>query len=143
MLKVILAVDHGGWELREGIKGFLAGRGIETEDVGAQVYDELDDFPPFVDSLTKAVKKQDAIGILVCGSGIGVCMAANRVKGIRAALCHSVEYAEMSRLHNDANVLCLGGRYLEKEEVFAIIDKFLQTKFLGGKYQRRLELIDN
>jgi ribose 5-phosphate isomerase B len=82
------------------------------------------------------------IGIFVCGSGVGISMAANRYKGIRAALCHCVEYAKMARLHNNANVLCLGGRFLTLEEAKAMIETFLNTEFLGGKYQVRMAMMD-
>ena len=135
---IVLAADHGGYELAQHIKKKYA-----VSDVGAQILDDLDDFPPFVDNAIAEIKKtKDAVGIIICGSGIGVSIAANRHKGIRAALCHSVEYARAAREHNDANVLCLGGRFLKPKEAEKIIDTFLHTEFIGGKYKKRMDMID-
>ena len=134
---IVLAYDHGGFELAQEIKKLFA-----CKDLGAQRFDAEDDFPPIVERAVKEVIKSKGIGIIICGSGIGVCIAANRHKGIRAALCHSAEYAKMARLHNDANVLCLGGRYVSVKEAQEIITTFLNTQFLGGKYQKRMAQID-
>ena len=139
MKKIIIAADHGGFETKEMLKEYLT---QDIVDVGYYEFDPLSNFPPLVLDLVEEVKKNKCFGIIICGSGIGVSIAANRHKGIRAALCHSVEYAKMARQHNDANVLCLGGRYLGDIETKKIVDAFLNTDFLDGKYRVRMELID-
>jgi len=143
-MKIVLAADHGGFELKEEIKGFLGAgtQGKDIIDVGAYKLDPSDDFPEIINSGVSAVLKNKAVGIFVCGTGIGVSMAANRNKGIRAALCSSMDYAVLARQHNDANVLCLGGRFIDFSEAKKIIDAFLNTSFLGGKYQRRQDKLD-
>lgn len=143
-MKIVLAADHGGFELKEKIKDWLIGEGVnDVVDVGANVFNAEDDFPPIANRGVKMVLGGRAVGIFVCGSGTGVCMAANRHKGVRAALCHSVEYAKLARSHNDANVLCLGGRFVDFETAQDIIEAFLYTEFLGGKYQKRMKEIDS
>ena len=139
---IILAADHGGFELNQKIKQMFSEKGIDYADVGAHRFDALDNFPSYVARGVKAVLDNRSVGIFICGSGIGISMAANRRRGIRAALCHSVEYAKLAREHNNANVLCLGGRFLEFEEAEKIIDAFLNTEFLGGKYTARMAMLE-
>lgn len=141
-MRIVLACDHGGFELKEQIKKWLCDRGEQIVDVGLREFDETSDFPIFAKLGVGEILAHGGIGIFICGTGIGISIAANRYRGIRAALCHSVEYAKMSRLHNDANVLCLGGRYLNFEQAKEIIETFLKTEFLGGKYQKRIDLLD-
>jgi len=142
-MKIIIAADHGGFEFKEKVKQYLKEQRQEIIDVGALEYKGLDGFTEYSGEAIKRIRETpDSIGIFICGSGVLASMAANRFKGIRAALCHRIEYAVQSREHNDANVLCLGGRYLELSEAKEIIDAFLTTKFLGGKYKDRIDVLD-
>jgi ribose 5-phosphate isomerase B len=137
---IVLASDHGGFPLKEQVKEYLKTKGLDVIDVGTDSTDSCD-FPVFVKkAVNQITSNQNARGILVCGSGLGVSIAANRNPEIRAALCHRPEYAELSRQHNNANVLCLGGRFLTFDEAIKIIDIFLSTEFLGGKYHTRNQM---
>jgi len=141
---IILGADHGGFELKEIIKEYLKGKNIEFFDIGSYEIDNLDNFPEIAIPLAKRVASGEyEKGILVCGSGVGVCMAANRIKGVRAVNAYSNEVAKLSRQHNNANVLCLGGRLISVEDAKNIIDTWLETEFLDGKYNLRNEMIDN
>ena len=138
---IYLGSDHGGFNLKTYIKSYFEDNDIFFEDLG--VYSEESfDYPIIAEKLCKEVlKDKGSKGILVCGTGVGVCIAANKVKGIRAALCSSDYVAKMCRKHNDANVLCLGGRILENQEALSIVKSFLSTDFDGGRHSRRLEQI--
>ena len=145
--KIVIGADHGGFEMKAELKKYFDKKGIECVDVGMHEFDPLSNFPPIVLDMVKELKasgveKGKCIGVMICGSGIGISIAMNRHPGIRAALCHSVEYAEMARQHNDANVLCLGGRYLDIKTAERIVQAFLDTAFLDGKYRVRMDLID-
>ena len=145
--KIVIGADHGGFEMKAELKKYFDKKGIECIDVGMHEFDPLSNFPPIVVEMVKVLKsnsveKGECIGVMICGSGIGISIAANRHKGIRAALCHSVEYAKMARMHNDANVLCLGGRYLDVPTAEQVVQTFLDTQFLDGKYRVRMDLID-
>ena len=141
---IIIGADHGGFELKERIKKYFDENKIEYFDIGAKVEDSNDNFPEIALPLAKEVANNKyEKGILICGSGVGVCMAANRVKGVRAVNCVSEEIAKMSRLHNDSNVLCLGGRFVSEEEAIKIIDVWFNTEFLGGKYKIRNKMLDD
>src|SRR5262249_16770872 len=126
-MKIAIGADHAGYELKEKIKQKLAGQGITVTDEGT-VSTESVDYPDFARKVGEDVagKKAD-LGLLVCGSGVGMAIAANKVPGIRAANVSSEYEAQMSREHNDANVLSIGARILDDQKAFAIVDKFLQT----------------
>ena len=141
---IIIGADHGGFELKEIIKEYLNGKNIEFYDIGSYELDNLDNFPEIAIPLAqKVASKEYESGILVCGSGVGVCMAANRVKGVRAVNAYSDEVAKLSRQHNNSNILCLGGRLISVDQAKSIIDTWLKTEFLYGKYNLRNEMLDN
>jgi ribose 5-phosphate isomerase B len=141
-MRIVLCADHAGFEMKEQVKAHLAGLGHEVVDVGAHGTESVD-YPKIGAAVATAVNSGQAPrGILVCGSGEGMCMVANRFAGIRAALAPTVEHALLSRRHNDANVLCLGGRLTPLAEALAIVDGFLATEFEGGRHQRRVDQID-
>lgn len=139
--KVVLGADHGGVGLKDLLKARLAQRGVEVIDVGTQG-DSSVDYPDFAAQVCKKISK-DEIGILVCGSGQGMAITANKFKHIRAALCWSVESAKLSRAHNNANVLCLGARLVEEKLCLDIVDAFLSTPFDGGRHANRVEKISS
>tara|TARA_A200000113_G_scaffold17589_1_gene15557 strand:- start:819 stop:1247 length:429 start_codon:yes stop_codon:yes gene_type:complete len=139
--KIFLSSDHGGFELKEKVKGFLINNNFEYEDLGCTSLEPVD-YPDFAKILSKKIKdKNNSKGILFCGTGIGISMAANRFPHIRAALCTSVEMASKSRKHNDANVLALGGRILEDKLALEIVKAFLQTDFEAGRHSIRVNKI--
>ena len=139
--KIFLSSDHGGFELKEKVKIFLIDNNFEYEDLGCSSLEPVD-YPDFAKLLSKKIKDQnDSKGILFCGTGIGISMAANRFPHIRAALCTSVEMASKSRKHNDANVLALGGRILEEKLALEIVKEFLQTEFEAGRHILRVNKI--
>ena len=140
-MKISIGADHGGFKLKEEIKDHLKKRKIAFKDLGT-FSEESVDYPDIGKRVARAVaSKKYKFGILVCGTGLGMSMVANRVKGIRAALCHNVYTAKMSRAHNDANILCLGGRVLKKALALKIVDAFLKTPFEGGRHLRRVKKI--
>ena len=140
-MKVALASDHAGFQLKETVKEYLASQKHEFDDFGTHSEESVD-YPDYGFPATEAVARGECdLGILVCGSGIGMSMLANRVSGIRAALCTSVQMAEFSRTHNDANVLVLGERITDKEMALKIVKVWLSTPFEGGRHQRRLDKI--
>ena len=139
--KIFLSSDHGGFELKEKVKSFLIDNNFEYEDLGCSSLEPVD-YPDFAKLLSKKIKdKNNSMGILFCGTGIGISMAANRFPHIRAALCTSVEMASKSRKHNDANVLALGGRILEEKLALDIVKEFLQTEFEAGRHSLRVNKI--
>ena len=139
--KIFLSSDHGGFELKEKVKSFLIDNNFEYEDLGCSSLEPVD-YPDFAKLLSKKIKdKNNSKGILFCGTGIGISMAANRFSHIRAALCTSVEMASKSRKHNDANVLALGGRILEENLALEIVKEFLQTNFEAGRHSSRVDKI--
>ena len=141
-MKIAIGSDHGGYLLKEDIKKYLSKSKIGSKDFGAY-REESVDYPDIGKKVAKAVaSKKFKFGILVCGTGLGMSMVANRVKGIRAALCHNVYTAKMSRAHNDANILCLGGRVLKKALALKIVEAFLKTPFEGGRHLRRVRKIE-
>ncbi len=135
---IVIAADHAGFELKEVIKAELEALGFDVHDLGT--YDtESVDYPDFADALAGAVRNGDARrGVLLCGTGIGASIAANRHRGVRAALCHDAESARFGRLHNDANVLVLGGRVTPDETARECLRIFLDTPFEGGRHTRRV-----
>jgi ribose 5-phosphate isomerase B len=142
-MKISLACDHAGFQLKEQIREQLKTAGHEVLDRGA--FDENSvDYPDYGVLAARDVADGFAErAVLVCGSGVGMCMVANKVRGVRAALCTSAELAEMSRRHNDANALCLGARFTDPDLAHKILDTWLKTDFEGGRHQRRVDKIGN
>src|SRR3954454_24065573 len=140
-MKIALGADHAGYQLKDQIKQHLEQQGISVRDEGTSSPESVD-YPDYARAVAHDVTAQRAdLGILVCGSGIGMAMAANKVDGIRAANVNSEYEAQMSREHNNANVLALGARILKPEEALRIVDKWLSTQFAGGRHERRVEKI--
>ena len=136
--KIALAADHAGFALKTLVRDELAGQGYETLDLGTG-NEESVDYPDFGRALGEAVAAGKAdCGVLVCGTGIGISIAANRVAGVRAAVCHDVTTARLARLHNDANVLALGSRIVGLEVARDCVQTFLNTEFEGGRHGRRV-----
>ncbi len=141
--KIIVASDHAGFAMKEYLKSELKKRDFEVEDAGTYNTDSVD-YPVYAAKLSEAVASGAVNkGVLVCGSGIGASMTANRFKGVRAALCTSVEMAKLSRMHNDANVLVVGGRLTSEETASLMLDAWLTTEFEGGRHQNRITLMDS
>jgi ribose 5-phosphate isomerase B len=140
-MRISIGSDHAGFELKEKLEAHLRAIGHEVSDVGTHNDDSVD-YPDLAAAVGTAVAKGEAErGVLVCGSGVGVAIAANKVDGVRAANVYDPEMAKMSRLHNDANVVTMGGRYLPEEVALDIVDTFLDTAFEGGRHQRRIDKI--
>lgn len=139
---IAIASDHGGFELKEKVKEHLRERNVKFVDLGTNSTESAD-YPVYGKACAEAVASGKAErGIVICGTGIGISMAANKVKGIRCGLCTSVEMAELTRKHNNANMLAMGGRILETETAFAIVDAFIDTQFEGGRHKRRTDMLD-
>ena len=141
-MKIALASDHGGFQLKEQVKEHLLKRDIEVIDLGTNSEDSVD-YPAYgvLCGETVVPGKADC-GIVVCGTGIGISIAANKVKGVRCGLCTSVEMAHLTKQHNNANILALGGRTTAPELAMAIVDEWLDTEFEGGRHQRRVDMLD-
>jgi len=140
-MKVVLGSDHAGYEIKTAVGRFLAARGIEVDDVGTFSTESVD-YPDFAEKVGHAVVEGRADrGVLVCGTGMGVCIAANKIHGIRAAAPWNPDTARLSRQHNNANVLCLPGRHLTEPLALDILAIWLETPFDGGRHQRRLDKI--
>ena len=140
-LTVALACDHGGYALKEALKAHLAAKGIPCEDFGCHSAESCD-YPIFAEKAARAVADgQCSLGVVVCTTGIGVSMVANKVKGVRCALCHEPWSAQMTRRHNDANMLALGAGVTGVMTAERIVDAFLATEFEGGRHARRVELM--
>lgn len=141
MKKLVIGGDHAGFEVKEVLEQLLIERGYDVEDIGTHDTESVD-YPDIAQAVTRAVaSRRVERGILVCGTGIGVCMAANKAHGIRAALCHDEYTARMSRQHNDANVLCIGARVIGSGVIEAVVMTWLETDFEGGRHQRRVDKI--
>ena len=137
-MKIAIASDHAGFELKEKIKKFLDDLGYEYKDFGTDSNESVD-YPDYALKVAENVaKKEYDRGILICGSGIGMCMTANKVPGIRAALCHNVETAKLSREHNVANVLTFGSRMIDEKTAKDMVKVWLKTEFLGDRHLRRV-----
>jgi len=140
-MKIVVGSDHAGFALKEQVRPILEAAGHEVVDVGTDS-EESTDYPIYAADAARMVATGDAErGVLVCGSGVGVSIVANKVDGVRAVNAHDAEEAEMSRRHNDANVLTLAGRRLENGDAKEIIERFLGTEFEGGRHQRRVDQI--
>jgi len=139
-LKVAIGCDHGGLDLKETVIAVLTELGHEIEDQGCNSSDSVD-YPNFAKAVCTLVKDGKCqCGILVCGTGIGMSMAANRISGIRAALCHEMFSARMSREHNDANILCLGARVIGPGLAAETVRTWMTSDFAGGRHQRRIDM---
>ena len=140
-MKIAIGCDHGGLKHKNAIAEHLKERGFEVTDFG--IYEQVSvDYPDIAVKVTGAVtNKECELGILVCGTGIGMSIAANKVKGIRAAACSDHFSAKYTRLHNNANVLCLGGRVIGVGTAIELADIFVDTEFEGGRHQRRIDKI--
>ena len=145
-MQVFIGADHAGFKLKEHLKKFLAKKGYSVKDLGNKKLDSKDDYPDFAYRVAKAVSKSkgkgEDKGVLCCGSAEGMCIAANKVKGVRAVAVWSLQNAKLSRQHNDANVLCLGGWQLGKAKAEKIVLAWLKTKFSGiARHKRRIKKI--
>jgi ribose 5-phosphate isomerase B len=139
--RIAIGSDHAGFSVKETIKKYLEDAGYAVEDQGTRSEDSVD-YPDFGKAVGgRVAAKQDDLGIVVCGSGIGISIAANKVPGIRAALAHDVVTAQLAREHNNANVLALGARILTPAAALKMVETFLNTPFAGGRHQRRLDKI--
>jgi ribose 5-phosphate isomerase B len=138
-LPIAIGADHAGFEYKERLKEHLREAHLTPDDKGTHSADSVD-YPDFAHPVSAMVERGEAAcGILVCGSGNGVCMTANKHAGVRAALCWTVELAQLARQHNNANVLCIPARFVSYEEAVAMTDAFLATPFEGGRHERRVE----
>ena len=141
MKKIFISSDHAGFQLKEHIKKKFSKK-YNFQDLGANSSKVSVNYPDYAHKLCKKVGKNSKnIGILVCGSGMGMSMAANRHKKIRAAMCYSVKNTKLSRLHNNANIITLGSRLTKKNTAFKCIDVFINTKFEGGRHNKRIKKI--
>lgn len=139
---IVIGSDHAGFELKESIKAFLLEHKISFSDIGTYSTQSCD-YPDIAHELALIVVRNEAErGILICGSGEGVCITANKHESIRAALVWNVEIAKLSRQHNDANVLCLPARFLSESDANTIVQTFIQTAFEGGRHQKRIDKIN-
>ena len=142
-MKIAIGCDHAGYELKEKVKAKMAAAGHEMIDVGTDSTESVD-YPKYGHAVGRAVADGSAErGIAICGSGIGISIACNKVPGVRAALCTSTEMAEMCRRHNNANVICMGARMISEELAFAMVDTWMTTEFEGGKHERRINELDD
>jgi len=140
-MKFYIATDHAGYNLKDFVIEYLRSKNHEVIDLGPDS-DERVDYPDFAKKLSKSVvADKGSFGVLICGTGIGMSIAANKVDGIRAALCHDAYTAAMSREHNDANVLCFGERVVGRGVVESILEAFCTHKFAGGRHLKRVEKI--
>ncbi|MBR0120703.1 MAG: ribose 5-phosphate isomerase B [Clostridia bacterium] len=139
-MKIAIASDHGGFELKEALKKHYTA--LNLADLGTYSNDAVD-YPDYAQKMAHAILSGIAdLGILICGTGVGISIAANRYKGIRAALIYSTEVARLAKAHNNANILVFGGRTMVVDDVINRIDTFMQTEYEDGRHQRRLDKID-
>lgn len=138
---IFLGSDHAGYKLKEEIKDFLKNNNFEFEDLGVFSEDRVD-YPDIAEKVSlEVIKDKINLGILICGTGVGICIAANKIKGIRAALIYNEEVAKFAKEHNDANVICFGGRTMKVEDVIKMIKIFINSKFEGDRHLVRIEKI--
>lgn len=142
-MRIMLGCDHGGFELKEVLKEYLTDKGYDVDDAGTFTKERID-YPDMAEKVGENVAAGEAdLGILVCGTGIGMSIAANKIHGVRAALCGDCYSAQKAREHNNANVICLGGRVLGTGLAEQIVDAFLNASFLGSYHETRVEKIMN
>jgi len=140
-MKIIVASDHAGFEFKNHILRYLSDNKVETLDLGTENNHSVD-YPDYASKVAKLISAGDVDqGILICGTGIGMSITANKFRGVRAALCHNLETAEASRRHNDANILVLGSRILTEATALSIVETWLNTPFDGGRHQNRVDKI--
>lgn len=140
-MRVALGADHAGVQLKDAIRPLLESKGIDVQDVGTSGESSVD-YPDFAEAVGRSVAVGDVdLGILVCGTGLGMAIAANKIPGVRAAAVVDLESARLAREHNDANILALGARVTPPDVALKIVDTFLDTPFAGGRHQRRLDKI--
>ena len=141
-IKIIpIGADHAGFQLKETLKKHLSSKGYEVNDFGC-FSEESIDYPDFAHPVAEMVEQNEGmLGILICGSGNGISMSANKHQGIRSALCWKTEVAELARLHNDANILTLPARFISEKEAVEMVDVFFSTTFEGGRHQKRVDKI--
>lgn len=138
---ILIGSDHAGYLAKENLKKYLSDINVFYEDCGTYSCESCD-YPLIAEKVaTKVLEDKNNKGILICGSGIGMSIASNKIKGIRAALCYNSECTELSRKHNDANILCTGARIIDFETINKIVDVFLRTPFEGGRHQKRIDEI--
>lgn len=141
MKNVYIGCDHAALEMKNMLIGHVNSLGYSVTDVGTYTSDSVD-YPVYAKKVALAVREDEgSLGILICGTGIGMSLAANKVKGIRAAAVSEVYSAKMTRLHNDANIVCLGARVIGPETAKMIVEAFLSTEYEGGRHQRRVDMI--
>ena len=141
MKNIIIASDHAGYSLKEYVKKFLIKKKLLLKDIGTKSKNKVD-YPDYAHKLSKSLKRnKNNIGVLICGSGQGMIMAANKHKNIRAALCYNTKSTKLSRLHNDANIITLGSRLISKKNAIKLLKIFLNTKFEGGRHKKRIKKI--
>ena len=138
--KIAIGADHAGYKLKEELVSFLEEKGYKVIDYGCPSEESID-YPDYAHPVANAVQKEGIIGVLICGSGNGISMSANKHSGIRCALCWSDEIAALARQHNDANIISLPARYISFNEARKCVDTFLRTDFEGGRHQRRVNKI--
>ena len=139
--KICIASDHAGFKLKENIKDFLINRNVSLIDLGPLNENSVD-YPDFAKKVSNRVRsKKSEIGILVCGSGTGMAMSANKMRGIRAAVCYNSRSTRLSREHNDANIISIGSRLIKKDNALKLVSIFLKTKFEGGRHLKRIKKI--
>ena len=140
-MRISIGNDHAGVEYKNYIKEYLLAKDIEVNNYGTDSLDSVD-YPDFAHPVSNDVnEKKSELGILICGSGNGVCMTANKYKNVRAALCWNKELALLSKSHNNANIVCIPARFIEKEEALEIIKTFILQEFEGGRHERRVNKI--
>ena len=136
-----IGADHAGFQLKETLKKHLISKGYEVNDFGCYSEESID-YPEFAHPVAEMVEQNKGmLGILICGSGNGISMSANKHQGIRSALCWKTEVAELARLHNDANILTLPARFISEDEAIEMVDVFFSTAFEGGRHQKRVDKI--
>ena len=139
--KVCIGSDHAGYNLKEIIKNFLITKNISIFDLGPMNENSVD-YPDYAKKVSNRVKSNNSdVGILICGSGTGMAISANKIKGIRAAVCYNLKSTRLSRLHNNANIIALGSRFIKKKMALKLVSIFLETKFEGGRHLRRVKKI--
>ena len=139
--KICVASDHAGFKLKESIKDFLINQNVSIIDLGPPSENSVD-YPDYAKRVSNRIKsKKSEIGILVCGSGTGMAISANKNKKIRAAVCYNLRSTRLSRLHNDANIIAMGSRFTDKKTALKLISVFLKTEFEGGRHLRRVKKI--
>lgn len=141
--RIVVGADHAGFPLKEKVREYLKSQGYDVEDAGPASAESVD-YPDFAEKVATRVAAQQAdFGVLMCGTGLGVAIAANKVPGIRAATCNDTLCAHFARAHNDANVLAMGGRLIDEATAQKVLDTWLSTPFEGGRHQRRVEKIED